>query len=204
MKEIETITAHYEKCLEQYDDGHLAVDWPNQLDAIKRYDVMLSMIDYKNGNRLLDFGCGVGGLYEHIIASNYNIDYTGIDISQKFIQKCKDKFPEASFICLNVLEEKLNMQWDWVICNGVFTEKLSLSYNVMWKFVKKMLTAIFDITKHGLAFNVMSKEVDYEKDYLFHLPIETAIRFVKTLSRRFTIKHMDYGLYEYTIFIQKV
>ena len=52
-------------------------------------------------------------------------------------------------------------------------------------------------------FNVMSKQVDYERDDLFHLSVDKLSWFVKEqLSRKFVIRH-DYALWDYTVYILK-
>jgi hypothetical protein len=55
----------------------------------------------------------------------------------------------------------------------------------------------------GVAFNVMSTHVDWERDDLFHLPMDVLGSFLtKNLSRKFVIRS-DYGLYEYTTYVYK-
>jgi len=55
----------------------------------------------------------------------------------------------------------------------------------------------------GVAFNVMSKHVDWERDDLFHLPFDTLARYlIASLTRNFVIRS-DYGLYEYTTYIYR-
>ena len=66
-----------------------------------------------------------------------------------------------------------------------------------------MILTIFEKVDKGMAFNVMSKAVDWERDDLFHLSTDVLIDFmVKNLSRNFIIRN-DYGLYEYTVYLYK-
>ncbi len=49
----------------------------------------------------------------------------------------------------------------------------------------------------------MSKQVDWERDDLFHLPLDQMADFVcGNLSRNFVIRN-DYGLYEYTTYVYR-
>ena len=51
--------------------------------------------DYaREGNKVLDFGCGNGRLLE--LFSDKNIDYLGADISEKLIKAAKEKYPEKA------------------------------------------------------------------------------------------------------------
>ena len=83
----------------------------------------------------------------------------------------------------------------------MFTEKCSLSFETMWNFVQAMLVRVFGIASAGIAFNVMSKQVDWERGDLFHLPLDLLASFLaQHLSRHFVIRN-DYGLYEYTVYV---
>ena len=104
------IIKHYEDCLEKFGDSHLGVDWPNEKDAETRYRVMVEVIrDPGEKVSLLDFGCGAAHLYEYI--SNFGltgIEYSGLDISRKFIELCRKKFPSLNFLEVDILENPEN------------------------------------------------------------------------------------------------
>lgn len=202
------IIEHYENCLETHGDTYKGVDWPNEKDAIKRYKIMLEIIDFcglKKDVTLLDFGCGASHLYQYINNSKYNnILYSGLDISDAFIELSAKKYPNNHYYNLDILEDDIKLSvFDFVICNGVFTEKRELSFDEMWDYFEKMLLRIFSKVEIGLAFNVMSTAVDWERWDLFHVPTDKLIDFLtKKISRNFIIRN-DYGLYEYTVYLYK-
>ena len=115
-----------------------------------------------------------------------------------------NKFPGTHFIQMDVLEEgEAPGYFDYIIMNGVFTEKQQLSFDEMWNYVQAMLVKIFPFAGKGLAFNVMSKHVDWERKDLFHLPMDLLASFLaKRISRNFVFRN-DYGLYEYTCYVYK-
>ncbi len=203
------IAQHYESCLEKHGDTHLGVDWPNMNDLHKRFRVMLDIIRVANDKsekvKLLDFGCGTAHLYEYIVANKIeNIEYSGLDISPKFVEVSKAKFPQLNFYCTDLLKGSEGLPvFDYVVMNGVFTEKRELTFDEMFAFFQQLLEKVFAITSKGVAFNVMSKAVDWEREDLFHLPADLLIDFLtKKLTRNFIIRN-DYGLYEYTTYIYK-
>jgi hypothetical protein len=78
-----------------------------------------------------------------------------------------------------------------------------LAFDEMLAYFERMLSAVFAKAEMGVAFNVMSKHVDWERDDLFHLPIDTLAHFLITsLTRNFVIRS-DYGLYEYTTYVYR-
>ena len=87
--------------------------------------------------------------------------------------------------------------------NGVFTEKRNLSFDSMWLYFTNMIESIYKITNKGIAFNVMSKNVDWERDDLFHVSLDQLSSFLcSNITRNFIIRN-DYKLYEYTVYVFK-
>ncbi|MDQ2977238.1 MAG: class I SAM-dependent methyltransferase [Acidobacteriota bacterium] len=203
-----SIVSHYEACLEQHGDTHLGVDWPKKEDADTRYRVMLDVIRPEDRFRevqLLDFGCGASHLFEYITARGIqNIACAGLDLSEKFVQLSKSKFPENDYYCVDILGEDPGIpDFDYIVMNGVFTEKGALAFDEMFSYFKRLVKAVFQKAEAGLAFNVMSKHVDWERDDLFHLPFDLLAAFLKQeLTRNFVIRN-DYGLYEYTTYVYR-
>jgi SAM-dependent methyltransferase len=201
------IVAHYEACLAEHGDNHRGVDWPNAADAARRYEVMLGVVRPSDPRpvRVLDFGCGAGHLLEYVRASGRtDVAYTGLDISPAFAELCRRKFPGTDFYCTDVLRHDGVMPpTDYCLMNGVFTEKRSLSFDAMFHYMQRVLTHVFPACRYGLAFNVMSKHVDWERADLFHLPYDLLAGFLKReISRHFAFR-ADYGLYEYTVYVYR-
>ena len=208
MKKIYTkIVDHYEDCLEKHGDNHLGVDWPKLDDVDKRYKIMLDIIRLNQENEvtLLDFGCGTAHLLEYINKNEIKgIEYSGLDISQKFVDVAKAKFPDNLFYCIDFFDSNNKIKnFDYIVMNGVFTEKREFSFDEMWDYFTKLITIVFEKCDKGFAFNVMSKNVDWERDDLFHVSLDLISGFLcKNLTRDFVIRN-DYGLYEYTVYVLK-
>ena len=62
-------------------------------DDLRRFAALV-----KEGDSLLDFGCGNGRLFE-LFAGIKNIHYTGIDQACRLIEKAREKHAGAEFIC---------------------------------------------------------------------------------------------------------
>ncbi len=206
-KKYLAIVAHYESCLEKHGDSHLGVDWPKPQDVEKRYEAMLGVIRPDAGREvsLLDLGCGAAHLYDYMRKKCLtHVRYSGLDLSEKFVRLCREKHPGLDFYCGDVLHDDLKLPaFDYVVMNGVFTEKRELSFEEMLAYFQAFLKRVFAFTRVGLAFNVMSKQVDWERDDLFHLPLDTLAFFLtRELTRNFVIRN-DYGLYEYTTYVYR-
>ena len=206
VADFSSIIGHYERCLEEHGDSHLGVDWPNARDAATRYGVMLDLLRRCDVDAsLLDFGCGASHFYPYVNQNaQSNITSVGLDISDKFCDLSRSKYPENEYLCLDVLKEPERLgRFDYVVMNGVFTEKQDLTFDQMFTYFRELVCVVFNKTNRGLAFNVMSSHVDWERNDLFHLPFGDLMPFLhQNLSRHIVIRN-DYGLYEYTVYVYR-
>ena len=204
-----SLVEHYEACLDRHGDTPQGVDWPRPEDVDKRHAVMLGVIreDPETPVSLLDFGCGAAHLLDYLIRSGRpGIRYSGLDLSAKFVGLCRSKHPGGDFRRADLLEpgvaEKLP-RFDYVVASGVFTEKRAMSHEAMVGYFEAMVPRLFGLARLGIAFNVMAKHVDWERDDLFHLPMDDLARFLcGRVSRHFVVRS-DYGLYEYTVYVYR-
>lgn len=203
MKYLE-IAKHYDECFKKHGDNHLGVDWPNHDDTVKRHEVMLELIKEKNST-LLDFGCGLGHFYEFLKENNSDkqITYSGLDINNSFYEFCKNKYKNLNFINKDILVDNDIPNFDYIVINGVFTEKRNLSSEDMKDFLYSSLVKLWEKCNKGIAFNLMSKFVDWERDDLFHVSMDELGHFLrKNLSNNFVFRY-DYKLFEFTTYVYK-
>jgi hypothetical protein len=199
------IVRHYENCLEKHGDCHRGVDSPSAEYSRTQYRVMLDVVrpGSPRPSSLLDFGCGASHLYGYLVDTcRDDVIYSGLDLSPAFVALSRKKYPQVTYYCADLLKDGDCLpQFDYIVLNGVFTEKRSLSFDEMWAYVQLLLPKVFAKARRGISFNVFSKHVDWERDDLFHLPYDTlAAYLVRNLTRHFLMRN-DYGLYEYTTYV---
>jgi SAM-dependent methyltransferase len=202
-----SIIRHYESCLAKYGDTCRGVDWPNAEDAQTRYRIMLEVIKAGPTEKvnLLDFGCGASHLYEYILRYRLDhIQYSGLDLSPTFINLSQNKFPSIRYYALDILDASSPLpDFDYIVMNGVFTEKRELTFEEMLTYFKAVVSRVFNKARVAIAFNVMSPHGDWQRQDLFYLPLDTLAAFlVENLTRDFVIRN-DYGLYEYTTYVYR-
>jgi len=208
-KKYKKIAEHYNNCFQKHGDSHLGVDWPSYKDTLIRHEIMLGVTQGQSDVSLLDFGCGLGHFYEYLKRNDHInfIEYSGLDINSEMLALCINKYPGVNFIHSDIIQEnsELNRNWDYIICNGVFTEKLHLTWDEMFQFMTSTIKKLWKKTNIGLAFNVMSTHLDYERDELFHVDLDVMGDFIfeELGTRNFEIKHGYGGLYEYTVYVYK-
>jgi SAM-dependent methyltransferase len=111
--------------------------------------------------RVLDYGCGTGGLFERIRSLVSPKDYWGVDINPAFITRAKEMLwggPTPRFTCENALEDaslaKL-VRWkpDVVVASGV------LCYQGDKQDFPELVYRLFGCARQGLVFNVLDAAV---------------------------------------------
>ena len=201
-KSYKKIAEYYNKAFIEYGDTREGIAWDNQINLDKRYEIMFDVVKHYNTS-ILDFGCGYGGLYEWILNNKKTAEYVGLDINKEAIKFAKEKHPETTWIESDIHKDALQTDFDYIICNGTFTVKDTLTQEEMWEFMTSTLKKLWTKTNKGIAFNIMSKLVDWERDDLFHVSMDQLGQWLKdNLSRDFIIRN-DYKLYEYTAYVYK-
>jgi len=175
------------------------VGWPSKEEQYKRFDVLLK-IGFKEGDTVLDFGCGLGALYEYMTKKYDDFEYIGVDINDEFIEKCKQTYPHIIFKKINDIKN-VKQSYDWFIASGAFT---------VYTPIKNMMETIkvaFSQAKYGVAVNFLesthAKNSDlqairgYDKEEIY-----------KTFSQEFEkpniVKLIDeYVKNDFTIYIKK-
>jgi SAM-dependent methyltransferase len=192
--------------LKKFGDTPQGANWPNERDRLTRFDVMLDvMLDVpKTPVVFCDFGCGTGELLAHIRRRGLqNIAYFGVDRSGLALDLARRKFPETRFLNLDVADPACDLgaiACDYLCINGLFTVRWEFPHDAMWEFLDRTVRRLWPQIRKGIALNAMSKIVDWERDDLFHVPMDQMARLLHSLAGRHVMIRADYGLYEYTAY----
>lgn len=202
----DAILDRYERALSQFGDTAQGAMWPNDEDRTTRYDVMLDLVAGTAAEPvvLCDLGCGTGGLLARIRERGLDhIRYVGVDRSRQALDYARNKFPGAEFHELDVNAPGASLEaidCDYLVANGLFTVRHVLSQQQMQGFLETTLARVWPHVRRGLAFNVMSKVVDWERDDLFHASMDDMARLLHAMAGRRVRMRADYGLYEFTCY----
>lgn len=199
---------HYAQKFAEFGATPKGVDWRRIEDVCLRYDRMLAVIDQNSLDTskpitLLDVGCGYGELYWYAKEKQIDIQYVGIDVSENMIEYALVHIPEGRFYCGDILDFQTGDRFDYVICNGILTQKLSASIMEMDNYAHLLIKKMFLLCLEGIAFNVMTTKVNYFADNLYYRnPAELLSWCMSEITRHVKIDHA-YPLFEYTIYLYR-
>ncbi len=196
--------AHYSATFAQHGMTGEGVDWgPDPSDHLIRLDRMLAVTNMGTRKRpsIVDVGCGYGSLLDRIKETGLDAKYTGIDMAPSMIDAARGRHPDASWIAGDVLELPAHPEYDYAVCNGILTQKLSVSQRDMDAYLMKLVTHMFAIARIGIAFNVMTTHVNFQASNLYYRnPAELLAWCMSQLTSRVQLDHA-YPLFEYTLYL---
>jgi SAM-dependent methyltransferase len=205
-KITETLRMHYERSFRAHGATAKGVDWGEcTADLVCRYDKMAAVMPAGAAGpvSLLDVGCGFGGFYEHLLARGIAVEYTGIDVVAQMIESARARHPGVRFILGDILESSEVVQYDYVVCNGILTQKLDVPAAEMDGFAARLIRRMFSLCRTGIGFNVMTTKVNYFANNLYYRnPAEMFAWCLTEFTRHIRIDHA-YPLYEYTMYLYR-
>lgn len=204
------LQAHYTAKFAEHGPTPRGVDWNRTADVELRYEKMLAVArDNAAGATWLDVGCGYGGLLEYAGRTGRELAYTGIDVSAPMIEFAARQFPAARFECADLFDLPAGglpaggPGFDYVVCNGILTQKLGAGIQDMERFARRLIQAMFALCRRGAAFNVMTSRVNFTAPNLFYKsPVEMLAFCLDEVTTRVLLDH-SYPLYEYTVYLYR-
>jgi len=131
-----------------YQKSPVAVGWlDGKQNQAKRFQTLLD-IGVQEGDSILDLGCGLGHMVEHLEKVGLNVRYTGIDTNKWSIQQAY-QFREATYIHGSIFD--IQDEYDWGLASGVFN--LQFPKEEMLETINELLSK----ANKGVAFNLLSR-----------------------------------------------
>lgn len=197
----------YNKLFDNYGNSPNAVKARDSKQQYLRFKELVDIICLKNNDKILDVGCGLGDLSEYLRERKFKVEYLGVDFVDGFINSARKHYGDSKtkFLRLDIKNQDFPKKYDWLILSGLFNDRKKNSNKFMLKIIQKM----FRSSKKGIAFNSLSKYVDYEDKSLFYSHPDKITQFcIKNLSKYVVLK-TNYQLkkntipFEYTIAVFK-
>ncbi len=203
QRDLERLARHYGDLVARHGDGAQSAQWPDRATQEARMAILCDA-GVQPGSKVLDFGCGTGQMLDFLRRTiSYNGEYVGYDLSPKAIELAGKKFSGARFEVRNILDAGVPEDFDFIFISGVFNNLISDN----WGMMTEILQRLFPHARIALAFNGISRYVDFFTDGLYYADPSAVFRYCKeTLSPRVVLRH-DYCLkpgvlpYEFSIYV---
>jgi len=133
-------------------------------NKLQNYNLMLKLPDLAQrpikNSTCLDVGCGTGD-FSKFLRKRHIKDYLGVDIYDLALEKAQEKYPDETFLHLDILSQELPNTFDFAFSSGALTVKMKTIKNP--DFLYSMVKRMWELTTVGVVFNVLS-DTDYAPD----------------------------------------
>lgn len=202
MTKFEEIRRAYTENHRRYGNTSAALLTPKGRHDLRFLPIMEILKSRKAGS-LLDYGCGIGLLYESIREAKLEVEYTGWDMTRSFIESCQHRFESSERFRWIEPDTPIVEHFDFVVCSGVFNLATSEDQSESRMYVRDRLSQLLSVTDQVLTCDFLSPYVDFKQDGAQHIEIELVAKWlVEAGHRRFLIRH-DLLPFEFTVVVYK-
>ncbi len=167
MKKLDIIKNYYEPNLKENLPDYQILGWESREAQFQRFQILTDHLETKD-HKVLDVGCGLGNLLEHLKEVNGTLDYTGVDILEHMIDKASETYPDANFIHMDIFTDgsfKEN-SFDTVYSSGIFNINMGNNHD----FLNDAIKLFLKLAKENVVFNLLHHHSPDKDDtyYYFH------------------------------------
>jgi len=201
---LETVARYYAEKLRTFGPTPAGVDWNSAESQALRFSRLLRVVEESPHGSLIDYGCGYAALYDHLRATDVQLEYRGFDISEPMIAAAVTRLRDADR-CSFTADPDVLVAADYAVASGIFNVKLDHPVDAWREYVLRTLETLDSLSLRGFGFNMLStySHADRRRGDLFYAdPLEMFDLCKRQYSQRVALLH-DYGLYEFTMIVRK-
>ncbi|MEO0248725.1 MAG: class I SAM-dependent methyltransferase [candidate division WOR-3 bacterium] len=201
---LEEMDRYFADRIARYGISPQGVGWKNAEAQQLRFGVMCELVMPKHRKEPVsvhEIGCGMAHMRDYLAEKGLPYQYSGSDALPRMLEIAKSRHPDARFMRFNILTDPpFGEKYDYVVMNGLFHY---LAEGVSWEEwrdeVRTMIPKAWEMTRVGMAFNLMTDMVDWKDPRLFYINPCEIVPWIRELTRLFVIKQ-DYYPFEFSVF----
>lgn len=203
MKKLDIIKNYYEPNLREDLPDYQILGWESREAQFQRFKILTDNIVLK-GNKILDVGCGLGNLLEHLKDLHENPEYTGVDILEHMIEKAQKAHPGFKFEHIDIFADdryKEN-EFNTIYSSGIFNINMGNNHD----FLKGAIKLFLKLADKHIVFNLLHyNSPDRDETYYYFHPDEV-VKMIERLENDTlkSIKIVEHYLKnDFTIILEK-
>lgn len=196
------IIERYNKRIAQFGNTIEALASGSEDRRKMRFQVLMDC-GIQKGDKILDLGCGFGDFYKFLNEQlgEGNFEYVGIDINPIIIEGAKEQLPGVDFRVFDILEERFDERFDYIVSTSSFNLKYSEIDN--YTFAEKLLSTCYNTSDKAVAIDFLTEYVDFRSsEEAFYYSPEKMFTISKGITKRVMLRH-DYPLFEFCMYLYK-
>lgn len=178
-----------------------SIGWDNKKNQELRFKNIFKVANLGECRNILDIGCGFGDLAKYLKKQNIKIDYTGIDINDKFIEINKKKINKVKCKFYNCSIFDFKKENDLNVSFGLLNFKKCSNI-----YVNKFINESFKKSKKASLIDFISNDQQKKRDnFINYYDPEKILKMVRKITKNFSL-FSDYKSIpqkEFTIILYK-
>jgi len=197
------VGAYYTSRVEEHGATARGVDWSSEQSQRLRFEQLLTVAPPAGELSINDYGCGYGGLLEHLDELGRPVRYHGHDVSEAMIERALARHEgraDATF----ATDPVALPQADVTVASGIFNVLAGAGEDAWKDYVRATVRRMAQLSRTGIAFNMLTSYSDADRmtERLHYAdPCEMFDWCKRELSRHVALLH-DYGLWEFTMIVR--
>lgn len=180
----ERIAPYFDRLADRHGPTPGAVDAGSQASLDVRYRALSELTDM-NGKTVLEVGCGFGGLGAYLVNRFPDIDYTGIDISERAVATGRTTYPDLKLTRRNLMELPAEPGYDVVLAQGIF---YLLGVDAGEK-AQELLKRMFHVARESVGCCAISTWADHQTPGEYYLDPALLLAWGGRLTKRLVLRH---------------
>jgi SAM-dependent methyltransferase len=194
----------YDQLVTDATDDRAAVGWRTSFAQDVAFLTLTRVDGFEDGARILDVGCGLGGLFGFLEKAGRKVNYTGVDISEKMVAGARERHPGGRFEVRDILRSPPRDRYDFVFCSGALAMKIAHQQ----EYLHDMIATMYGLADVALAFNLLSAYAYVTRpklqatavDVVYEWP-SRVLEFCKTQSEHVSLSHdADAGVFSVFVY----
>ena len=196
-KQRQRIIDKHRDSLTRYGHHPHALYWSGRDIQELRFQV-LSRIGIRDGDSVLDVGCGFGDFKAWAAGQGMDLSYTGVDLSPDLLEKARGYHPHAVFAQGDIFDlDAAEQSYDWVILSGALNEQLHDGS----AYAKSVTKRMYALCRKGVAFNMLDARHIQAHDLHSQQP-DHMLAYCQVLCPDCTLKD-DYLKNDFTVYMRR-
>jgi SAM-dependent methyltransferase len=189
----------YQDMIVNAKEWHEANGWGSRRSQYRRYTAAQEMLPIRDGDCVVDIGCGTGDLSQFLWEKGVDICYHGFDIMPEMVDLGKKRHGDK-FRQWDIYETPLDTRSDWAICIGTIGALATRDVEERWKNLAKLLMNVAANVDKGFVFTMLTdRNAHNEADdhHWFVDPAEAVAKVMELIPPQMPISiRMDYHPHE--------
>ena len=161
-KQRQRIIKRHQHAIQERGYQATALFWSSQSVQEKRFDVLIDYIrlhsepEIGKSITLLDVGCGFGDLSPYLKTAEFQVAYTGIDVSPDMVQAGQFKHQDIRLLHGELFDfDWAEASFDWVVCSGAMNEVVD-PHGREGESAQSMIQKMYTLSRKGVVFNLLN------------------------------------------------